>query len=231
MRIDGLLKLTLLDYPGHLACTIFSAGCDFLCPFCHNASLVTHPAKDAAFKEEDILAFLAKRQGILEGVCITGGESSLQPDLIPFIKKIKALGFLVKLDTNGYHPDVLKALYQENLLDYVAMDIKNSLPLYEKTAGRPGLDLTRITESISLIRSSNIPYEFRTTVVKELHTKESFLQIGEWLHGASRYYLQAFKDSDDLIGGPFSSYEKETLLNFITLLKPHFNEVGLRGMD
>ncbi|MBE5960404.1 MAG: anaerobic ribonucleoside-triphosphate reductase activating protein [Lachnospiraceae bacterium] len=231
MRIDGLAKLTLLDYPEHLACTLFFAGCDFRCPFCHNASLVTHPKKEPAFKEEDILAFLKKRQGTLEGVCITGGEASLQPDLIPFIEKVKALGFLVKLDTNGYHPDVLRTLYQKHLLDYVAMDIKNSLPLYEKTAGLSGLDLSKITDSVALIRTSDIPYEFRTTVVRELHTKDSFLQIGDWLHGSSRYYLQAFKDSDDLIGGPFTGYEKETLLNFITLLKPHFEEIGLRGMD
>lgn len=208
MRIKGLQKITLLDYPGVIACIVFTGGCNMRCPFCHNASLVTHISPDD-IKEEDFFSFLKSRMKKLDGVCITGGEPCIQKDLKEFIKKIKELGFLVKLDTNGSFPEILKELLDENLLDYVAMDIKNSFSNYEKTAGVK-INLDNIKESIELLKTSGIPHEFRTTVVKELHSKEDLLEITKMV-APSPLYFQQFIDSGDLISDNLHAHE-ETFL-------------------
>lgn len=245
MQIHGLSKLTLLDFPGHLACTVFTGACNFRCPFCHNAPLVLAPHTCPGLSEEEFFAFLSSRKGKLDGVCITGGEPTLQPDLPEFITKIKELGFLVKLDTNGYRPEVLKALLDAQLLDMAAMDIKNSPARYAATSGlpEPEFDLARIEKSISLLLLSGIRHEFRTTVTAELHDTESMEAIGAWLSSLagktlrtptlpSPYYLQNFKDSGDLVCGTsnrFHAVEDNTLQQFITLLQPYISNTKLRG--
>lgn len=242
MKIHGLNKLTLLDYPGHMACLIFTGACNYRCPFCHNASLVLNPNSQPAISEEEIFAFLQSRKGILEGVCISGGEPTLQADLPEFIRKIRAMGFHVKLDTNGSRPGILKALLDEGLLDYVSMDIKNAPAKYLTTIGIPAEPQTpadnlitdSVRQSAELLIQSGIPYEFRTTVVKELHSKEDLLTIGNWLNGAKAYYLQSFRDSETLVGaapGQFHAYEPEQMRAFRDMLKPYFETVELRGID
>lgn len=209
MRISGIQKLTLLDYPGKTACIIFCYGCNFLCPFCHNALLVTEKA-ESFISEEEIFSFLKKRRGILDGVCVTGGEPTLQKDLKEFLGKIKALGYSVKLDTNGYKPEVLKEIIDEGLCDYVAMDIKNTPTKYALTVGRE-IDRDRIKKSIAVLREGKVPCEFRTTVVKDFHTKEDIKEIAELLKGEIPWYLQQFKDSGQLIEEGLSPYSKEEM--------------------
>ncbi len=196
MLIGGYQKLTLIDYPGKIATTVFTVGCNFRCPFCHNPELVksiTYNSQPNVL-EKEFFAFLKKRRGKLDGVCITGGEPTLQSDLIDFIKKVKKMGFLIKLDTNGTRPDVLKKLYKARLLDFVAMDIKNNLEKYAQTCGEK-VDIERIKLSVELIKNSGVPYEFRTTVVPGLHTEEDFEKIAEWLRGAESYYLQKYYET------------------------------------
>lgn len=245
MQIHGLSKLTLLDFPGHLACIVFTGACNFRCPFCHNAPLVLAPHTCPPVPEEEFFHFLSSRRGKLDGVCITGGEPTLQADLPDFIAKIKALGFLVKLDTNGYRPDVLKALLDAQLLDMVAMDIKNSPSRYAATCGlpEPEFDLAAIEKSISLLLMSGLRHEFRTTLTKELHNEESMQAIGSWLAGLAGkvlttptlptpYYLQNFKDSGDLVCDTpdhFHPVAERTLQSFITLLQPYIPNTKLRG--
>ncbi len=242
MKIHGLNKLTLLDYPGHMACLIFTGACNYRCPFCHNASLVLNPNSQPAISEEEIFAFLQSRKGILEGVCISGGEPTLQADLPEFIRKVRAMGFHVKLDTNGSRPGILKALLEESLLDYVSMDIKNAPSKYLTTIGIPSdpqtpadnLITDSVRQSAELLMQSSIPYEFRTTVVKELHAEEDLLTIGKWLNGARAYYLQSFRDSETLVGaapGQFHAYEPEQMRAFCDMLTPYFETVELRGID
>ena len=231
MEIHGLVKTTLLDYPQHVAATVFTGGCNFRCPFCHNKDLVLHPNSVPLIHEDELFSFLKKRHGVLDGVCITGGEPSLQPDLISFIRKIKELGFLVKLDTNGYCPEVLHQLLEEHLLDYVAMDIKNSPEKYTLTAGLYHLDLDKINRSIALLLACSIPYEFRTTLVSELHTTEDMIKIGQWIKGASAYFLQAYKESDSVISKGFTPCTYEQMKSFIGLLQPDILHIGIRGVD
>ncbi len=231
MKISGLQKLTLLDYPGHLACTIFTLGCNFRCPFCQNASLVLSQRKNSQYEEEEILNFLSSRKHILEGICISGGEPTIQPDLIHFIRKVKSMGYLVKLDTNGTHPKLIRQLMKEHTIDMIAMDIKNSKENYEKTCGIETLRIDSIEESIELMKEGWIPYEFRTTVVKELHTKKDIEEIGKWLHGSSPYYLQAFVDSGDLIGGNLTGYNKQELTELLTIVRKYLPNSFLRGID
>lgn len=229
MLIKGLQKLTLLDYPGKMACTVFTAGCNFRCPFCHNASLVTD-IDDERISEEEFFGFLSKRQGVIEGVAITGGEPTLQPDLKDFLKKIKDMGYSVKLDTNGYRPQVLKDVVNNGLVDYVAMDIKNSKEKYALTCGLDSMDVAKIEESIEFLMNSKVDYEFRTTVVKELHNEDDIQDIVSWIKGAKRYYLQGFTDSGDLIGTGYSGYDKNTLQKLLNIAKNHFETVELRGI-
>jgi pyruvate formate lyase activating enzyme len=231
MQIHGFNKLTLLDYPGHLAATIFLGGCNMRCPFCHNASLVTKVSSQPVIPVEDVFAVLAKRTSTLEGVCITGGEPTLYPDLPEFIKRIKEMGFQVKLDTNGTNPAMIKALTQDRLIDYVAMDIKNSRDKYGYTAGIPNININSIDESISYLLSSPLDYEFRTTVVREHHSEADMLSIGQWIKGAKAYYLQSYKDSGDILSPGLTSHSKDILLHFISLLTPYAAKVSLRGVD
>jgi pyruvate formate lyase activating enzyme len=194
MQLGGYQKLTLIDYPGKLATTVFTAGCSFRCPFCHNPELVSNIKYDvSSILEDELFAFLKKRQGKLEGVCITGGEPTIQPDLIAFIKKIKKLGFLIKLDTNGSRPDVLKKILDENLADYVAMDIKNIPGKYGKTTGTK-IDIERIKLSVDLLRRRKADYEFRTTVVPGLHIYQDFETLGKWLSGSPAFYIQRYRE-------------------------------------
>lgn len=228
MHIHGFNKLTLLDYPGHLAAIVFLGGCNMRCPFCHNASLVLHPGEQPCIPMEEVLATLSGRKHLLEGVCISGGEPTLYPDLPEFILKIKELGLLVKLDTNGTHPEVIKALAKDKLLDFVSMDIKNSKEKYALTSGIPSFDIRPIEESVSYLLSGAVPYEFRTTIVKEFHTAEDMLSIGSWLKGATAYYLQAYKDSGDIIMPGLNGHTLETLTYFVSLLTPFVEHVSLR---
>lgn len=199
MRIAGLNKTTLLDYPGCVAAVVFVGGCNFRCPFCHNGSLVLEPLSQQLYSEKEILDFLKKRKNVLKGVCITGGEPTLQADLPEFLSKVKDMGYRVKLDTNGYEPDVLENLLDKKLPDYVAMDIKNCPKKYAATAGMSIFNLERISNSIRILKESSILYEFRTTVVKELHTKEDLVKIAEWIKGCSFYYLQQYRDNENIL--------------------------------
>ena len=199
MIIQGFSKTSLLDYPGHVAATIFTGGCNFRCPFCHNSDLILNPMPSNYISEEEILAFLNKRKNILSGICITGGEPTLQPDLAVFIRKVKELGYAVKLDTNGYKPEVLEALLQEELLDYVAMDIKNCKKKYAQTAGVADLELGKIEKSMELLTAYGLPHEYRTTVVKEFHKKEDLEAIGCWINGRADWYLQPYRDSGEIL--------------------------------
>lgn len=233
MLISGLQKMTLLDYPGRVACTVFTGGCNFRCPFCHNASLVIPESLRAADGGvEAVLAFLKKRQGLLDGVAITGGEPLLHADMADFLRRVKELGYLVKLDTNGSFPERLRALVEEGLVNRVAMDIKNDPAHYAETAGVPDLDLGPITESKDFLRSGAVEYEFRTTVVKGLHTAERLQNAARWIEGAEAYFLQQFKDSGELIDanglGAFSADEMRELAEAV---KPIIPAVQLRGVE
>lgn len=229
MRIDGLQTLTLLDYPGKVACTVFTSGCNMRCPFCHNASLVCGEVPPFMEKEE-FFAFLKKRTGVLDGVCVTGGEPLLQEGLIPFLLEVKEKGFTTKLDTNGLLHDRLCAVVEAGAVDYVAMDIKNCKARYVETAGVPGLDLAPIEKSVQFLMEGSVDYEFRTTVVKELHNKADFDEIGRWLKGAKRYFLQSFKDSGDILSPGLSPMEKADLLEIRDRLRAEIPGVELRGV-
>lgn len=231
MEIHGFQKTTLLDFPGHVAATVFVGGCNFRCPFCHNGLLVLEPQNQPVIEEEEVLAYLKKRQGILEGVCITGGEPTLQKDLIPFVKKLKSLGYLVKLDTNGYRPQVLEELLTDGLLDYVAMDIKASLERYCEAAGVSDLKQERILESIRLLKRCGIPYEFRTTVVKGIHSVEEFEEIGRLLEGTRAYYLQGFRESDNMVGEGFEAFSLREMEKMAHIAGKYIDKVELRGVE
>lgn len=230
MRIQGLQKLTLLDFPERVACTVFTAGCNFRCPFCHNASLVVNIPKETEIDEEDFFAFLEKRKGILEGVCVSGGEPLLQADIEEFIKKIKQLGYAVKLDTNGSFPEKLIHLVEHGLVDYVAMDIKNSKETYGITSGVDALNLALIEQSVSYLKEGHVPYEFRTTVTKQFHSKEEFEQIGQWLQGTEKYFLQNFVDSGDLIGKKVSGCSEKEMKEFLATVQKYIPSAKLRGI-
>ncbi len=230
MKIHGLQKLTLLDYPGKIACTVFTAGCNFRCPFCHNASLVTHVDPEAVMEEDDFFVFLSKRKGMLDGVAITGGEPTLDPGLIDFMKRVREHGFAVKLDTNGTRPDVLRRIADEGLADYIAMDIKNSPGWYAATVGLENFTIDAVEESASMLMSGNIPFEFRTTVVDGLHAPERFAEIGAWLAGGEPYYLQNFRDSGDLIAPGMKGLSPERMEECLAALRPYIPKAELRGL-
>lgn len=227
MLIAGLQKLTLLDYPGKTACTLFTPGCNFRCPFCHNALLVTHRVENF-ISEDEFFSFLSKRKGILDGVCITGGEPTLQKDLIPFMERIKEMDFLLKLDTNGAKPDALKEILEKSLADYVAMDIKASLDRYAEAVGIDGFDVTAVLESIALLEKSDVPHELRTTVTKELHKEEDFEKILSLFSENTPYYLQQFKDSGNLIDENSHGWETERMRKLKNALSLHHCNVSLR---
>ena len=224
--------MTLLDFPGHVACTVFLGGCDFRCQFCHNYELV-EGAMPAAMSEEEFFEFLDKRHGLLDGVAITGGEPCLRPDLPDFIKKINDAGFPVKLDTNGNHPDVLKKLLDENLVAYVAMDIKNSPSKYAETIGLDAetFNLDPVKESINLLLNSDIDYEFRTTVISQYHDENDFKEIGEWIRGAKNYFLQGFTDRDAVPDHSLTAPTPEDMVKYRDIVAPFVNFAAVRGVD
>ncbi len=254
MQIHGINKLTLLDYPEHTACTLFTGGCSFRCPFCQNGSLVLDPAHEPVIDEEWLWGFLEKRRHVLQGVCITGGEPTLQKDLPEFIRKVRELGYHVKLDTNGYQPEVLEALLEEGLLDMVAMDIKSSKTEYAKaagldtgaktnglceksepaenicSAGKPQFDLARIEKSVDLLKHSGIVYEFRTTMVRNLITREDMVGIGEWLEGSPRYFLQNYEDSEYVLDRTMQGFSPSEMQEMLEIVRAWIPETKIRGL-
>ena len=233
MRISGLQKMTLLDYPGKIACTVFLGGCNLRCPFCHNGELLDGSA-EIIMDEREFLSFLSKRKGLLDAVCISGGEPTLQPGLAALLEQIKAMGYLTKLDTNGSRPEVLKELVSRDLLDYVAMDIKNSPDLYGQTAGAP-VQLQKIEESIRFLTEEHLDYEFRTTVVAQLHDCASIARMGEWVATLAqgkkikRWFVQPFADRDTVLFTGLSSPDDEQLSEFVTLLQRFSIHSSIRG--
>ena len=229
MRLHGFQKMTMLDFPGKVACTAFTAGCNFRCPFCHNASLVTH-IDTPPIDEAEVFAYLEKRKGILEGLCLTGGEPLLYEGVEDFLRKVRSLGLAVKLDTNGSFPDRLRTLVEEGLVDYVAMDIKNSRARYAETVAVAGFDLAPIEQSVAYLLSDAVDYEFRTTVAEGLHTPQDIGEIGEWLRGAKRYYLQNFVDSGDLISPEIRGVTPKTMTEYLEIVSPYVQNAALRGL-
>lgn len=231
MNIQGLQKLTLLDYPGKVACTIFTGGCNFRCPFCHNSDLVVGDLTDSALTNEQIMAFLHKRRGLLDGVCISGGEPLLQADIAQLLSDIRSLGYQIKLDTNGSQPAMLKALAAEGLVDYVAMDIKNAPSKYAMTIGINDYDLSPIKESVAFLLEGTVQYEFRTTVVQELHEAEDFVQIGQWINGAQKYFLQGFEASERVLVSGLHSATAAEMQSYQALLRSSVPQTEIRGVD
>ncbi len=230
MLIKGLQKLTLLDFPDRIACTVFTGGCNFRCPFCHNASLVLPERMDAScISEADFFAFLNSRRGILAGVCVTGGEPTLMPDLIDFLSRIKEMGFAVKLDTNGSRPAVLRAAVEAGVVDFVAMDIKNSLARYGETVGLADFDTAAVEQSMDYLLAGPVPYEFRTTLVKGLHTPADMAAIGARVAGAERYFLQSFQDSGDLVGSCLGAHDAAETAALLSILRLYVPNAQIRG--
>ena len=227
--------MTLLDFPGRVACTVFLGGCDLRCPFCHNFELVDGTARPV-MDEEELLAFLQKRQGLLDGVAVTGGEPCLHRDLPELLRGIRALGFAVKLDTNGFHPQMLRLLLEEGLVDYVAMDIKNSRSKYAQTAGLSGIGTEPVEESIAVLlgfaaQNSGFDYEFRTTVVKELHEAADFEEIGRMIEGATRYFLQSFTDRETVPFGGLHAPSPQELRSYAQIMRRYVEDVQVRGTE
>lgn len=229
MNIAGLQKLTLLDYPGHTACTVFLAGCNFCCPFCHNAELINPFSAPPLMDETELLEFLKKRQGLLDGVCISGGEPTLQKNLPQFLQQIKNLGFQIKLDTNGTMPDVIKNLADKNLINYIAMDIKASPENYHNLTG-VATNLDAVKESVEFIKFCGIEYEFRTTVVKNLHTLADFTKIGKWLKNARAYFLQPFVNRNTVKIQGLAAPDEEELHNYLKEIQKYIPNAKIRGI-
>ncbi len=226
VKISGFNKLTLLDYPGLTACIIFTQGCNYKCPFCHNASLLDN--KDGTYDEEEILKFLEKRKKVLEGICISGGEPLMQKEILEFIKKIKDIGYKIKIDTNGSYPEILKYLIDNKLIDYVAMDIKNDIDNYKKTTGVTNTNI--VMKSIDILLKSDIEYEFRTTIVKELHNEENIINIAKMIKDAKKYYLQKFIDSGDIVSNNLHPFSDEEMLVIKTKVEKYIPNVEVRGI-
>lgn len=222
--------MTLLDFPGKVACTVFTGGCNFRCPFCHNALLVTELPENPDYTIDEILSFLKKRSGLLDGVAITGGEPLMNPDIADFIRKVRDLGYSVKLDTNGSYPERLKSIVGEGLVDYVAMDIKNCKEKYAETIGLKSYDLSKIEESVDFLKSGTVDYEFRTTVVDEFHTVDDIRKAAEWIKGAKRYFLQNFVDSGNLIDGSVTGVSKQTMLEMQKAAADFVPQTEIRGI-
>ncbi len=229
MNIQGFQKMTLLDFPGQVACTVFTGGCNLRCPFCHNGGLVRTPTVYVN-REEEVLSFLEKRRGIIDGVCVTGGEPLLQPDLTDFLRTVKELGYLVKLDTNGSLPDRLRRLLATGYVDYVAMDVKNSLKNYALAIGGD-TDAAIFKESIDLLKSGTVPHEFRTTVVKGIHTAADIQDIAKMLGQDEAFFLQTFKDSGDLLGEGCAAFSAEEMHEFLKIAQQYIPKAALRGTD
>lgn len=230
MKFYGMQKMTLLDYPGYVACTLFTGGCNFRCPFCHNALLVLDLDENYTIPEEEVLAFLKKRQGLLDGVCVTGGEPLINKDIGDFLSKVKELGFKIKLDTNGTNPARLKELVSQNLVDYVAVDIKNSPEKYAETVGLKSFDMSTINQTVNFLMSGCVDYEFRTTVTKQFHTEKSMEEAARFIRGAKRYFLQNFVDSGNLIGSGITGQSKEEMEKLLSVVKKYVPDSCLRGI-
>lgn len=230
MKFYGMQKMTLLDYPGYVACTLFTGGCNFRCPFCHNALLVLDLDENYTIPEEEVLAFLKKRQGLLDGVCVTGGEPLINKDIGDFLSKVKELGFKIKLDTNGTNPALLKELVSQNLVDYVAVDIKNSPEKYAETVGLKSFDMSTINQTVNFLMTGCVDYEFRTTVTKQFHTEKSMEEAARFIRGAKRYFLQNFVDSGNLIGSGITGQSKEEMEKLLSVVKKYVPDSYLRGI-
>ena len=228
MRLGGLQKMTLLDFPGRVACTVFTLGCNFRCPFCHNTPLVTGEGAEA-YSQDEFFRFLQKRQGLLDGVAITGGEPLLHADAEDFIRRIRSLGYAVKLDTNGAFPDRLRRLIDEKLVDYVAVDVKNAREKYALTAGAAGM-LPMVEQSVRLLMESGVDYELRTTLVDELHEPADFAEIGRWIAGTRRYFIQGFVDSGAILGGAYHAASEEKAKACLAAVRRYVPEAQLRGV-
>ena len=231
MQIHGFQKMTLLDYPGKVAATVFTGGCNFRCPFCHNALLVTELSGSPVIPEEEVLAHLEKKKKLLDGVAVTGGEPLLQKDLPAFLKKLKELGYPVKLDTNGSFPDRLKELVKAGLVDYVAVDIKNRPEKYAETVGVADFDLTPVRETVDFLLSDAVDYEFRTTVVRQFHTPEDIRAAADWIRVAKRYFLQNFVDSGNLIQPGLTGVSSEEMEEMASAARTILPRVALRGVE
>lgn len=227
VNIQGFQKMTLLDYPGTIACTIFTGGCNLRCPFCHNAGLVRTPAS-VPNMEQDVLTYLAQRKGLLDGVCITGGEPLLQPDLAEFMTKVRAMGYRVKLDTNGSMPERLRHLLDSGLVDYVAMDVKNAPEHYTAASGSD-IPAELFLQSILVLRESGIPHEFRTTAVKGIHTADDFRQIAQVLNGSDRYFIQRFVDSGNLLSDGWSAFSEDEMQQLLHIVREQIPGAEIRG--
>ncbi len=230
MIIDGFSKLTLLDYPENVACIIWTRGCNFRCPFCQNSELIKMTKDEGNIKEEDVLSYLEKRKGILDGIVISGGEPTMQKGLYEFIKKVKTIGLKVKLDTNGFNPKVLKKLIDDNLLDYVAVDIKNDLDHYDKICGLNKITLDNLLETIKILENSHILYEFRTTVMKNYHNEQRIENILSLIGKNANYYLQNFKDSEYVLDKTLESFSNDELMHIYNDLKLKYPNIGIRGI-
>lgn len=231
MILCGFEKFSMVDFDGKIACTVFTGGCNFRCPFCHNGALVIGNIAAQRIDESEVFEYLEKRKTLVDAVCVTGGEPTLQPDLADFYRKVKAMGFCTKLDTNGLRPDVLRSLLDEGLLDNVAMDIKNSKEKYAMTVGLKELDMSKIEESIEILKHSDIEYEFRTTLIEEFHDEADMLKIAEMIHGAKKYFMQKYKDNDGCIAHGYTPVDREKALSYKSLLERHVESVGLRGYN
>lgn len=229
MDFSGIEKLSLLDYDGYLATTLFMAGCPFRCPYCHNGELVVHPELAQTIPWEEVRTYLKKRKGVLEAVVITGGEPTIMPDLFEKIAEIKSMGYKVKLDSNGYNPKVLRKIVDEGLVDFIAMDIKNCKEAYAYTSGVKDLDISRIEESVKILMENKIPYEFRTTILKEFHSEIDIKEIGKWIQGCSSYHLQKYNDRETCIAHGYHEVPLEEAKHFIEVLKPYIPNASLRG--
>lgn len=232
MKIHGLEKLSLVDYDGFVAATVFTGGCNFKCPFCHNASLVTDFKDLSVIEEQDIINYLKKRKGIIEGLCITGGEPTLNKDLPDFCRKIKEIGVSIKVDSNGTNPEMIKTLAENGLADYFAIDIKNDKAGYAKTIGLNRFDLSNVEKTVSYLINGNIGYEFRTTIISQFHKESNILEIAKWIDGAEKYFLQKFKSGDNCLSPDgLTPVPDEEALKFANIAKPFVKSVKLRGYD
>ncbi len=231
MKIFGMQKTTLVDYPGHVATTLFTAGCNFRCPYCHNGDLVLGSDDLEPYDDGQIFSHLKKRRAVIDAVVISGGEPTLQPDLPAYIRRIKDLGYLVKLDTNGTHPAVIRELINDGLVDYIAMDIKHSRAKYRSVASTSSYSPDDVAESVDLLKQGAVAYEFRTTLCKELHKETDITAIGLWLSGAAAYYLQPYRESDQVIQPGFHAHSKEELEGFVKILSAFIPHVAIRGLD
>ena len=229
MVFYGLEKLSLVDYDGKVAATVFTGACNFKCGFCHNGPLVESVDSLKTLSENEVLSYFSSRKGILDGVCITGGEPTLHKDLPFFIEKVKKLGLSVKVDTNGTNPEMIKSLYENGLADYFAMDVKNDKKNYALTVGLPAYDTGKIEKSVDFFLTGNADYEFRTTIINEYHSAENVKNIAEWIKGAKRYFLQKFKEVDTCLTHGLHEVPEEKALEFIKIAKPFVPETRLRG--